>query len=330
MVAADRRLETGNRSLLESNKQPAMTSHERQGGNTPRARALANLIPKLSQYTRGSDRRQIIRTLSDPKQLPALHNLQSVWVDDIAAAEREAAGERAVLNGVKFLQVKSASASEVAGDMPVDSYFLQTLREICGHLCDMEGVFADPMALYGGLLNRLSRTVCERDALQLATNYLCGKGELVLLPLQRRHHVNKEGVKCPEPVEVELYVEGGNVHSKVSMKHELGLYKRLDLDLLNLNVTKGYRWNKLVEANNPLALEELNSPSAPNKEALSSASEMRRVQYELVKSDKIKVKPWVFVDAEVVEMINFGSGKSVRTLHLSIPDTKNTGGYVMK
>ena len=81
---------------------------ERQGGNSSRARALANLIPKLSQYTRGSDRRQILRTLGDPKQLPALHTLQSVWVDDIAAAEREAAGERAVLNGVKFLQVKSA------------------------------------------------------------------------------------------------------------------------------------------------------------------------------------------------------------------------------
>ena len=23
---------------------------------------------------------------------------------------------------------------------PVDSYFLQTLREICGHMCDMDGV----------------------------------------------------------------------------------------------------------------------------------------------------------------------------------------------
>ena len=211
--------------------------------------------------------------------------------------------------------------------MPVDSYFLQTLREICGHMCDMEGVAADPMALYGGLLNRLSRTVCERDALQIATNYLCGKGELVPLPLQRGHHVNEEGVKYPEPVDVDLYVEGGNVHSKVSMKHELGLYKRLDLDLLNLNVTQGYRWNELVEANNPLALEELNSPSASNKKAIASAAEMRRVQYELVKSDEIKVKPWVFVDAEVVEMINFGSGKSVRTLHLSVPEAKNSGGY---
>ena len=85
-----------------------------------------------------------------------------------------------------------------------------------------------------------------------------------------------------------------------------------------------------METNNPLALEELSSPSASNKKALKSASEMRRVQYLLVKSDKIKIKPWVFVDAEVVEMINFGSGKSVRTLHLSVPNAKNTGGYIMK
>lgn len=33
--------------------------------------------------------------------------MKSVWVEDIAAAEREAAVERASLNGVKFLQVKS-------------------------------------------------------------------------------------------------------------------------------------------------------------------------------------------------------------------------------
>ena len=35
-----------------------------------------------------------------------MHVLKNVWVEDIAAAEREAAGERALLNGVKFLQVK--------------------------------------------------------------------------------------------------------------------------------------------------------------------------------------------------------------------------------
>ena len=114
---ATRRPETGDRFRLESTtKQTAMTTQERQGGNTPRARALANLIPRLSQYTRGSDRRQILRTLSDPRQTPAMHTLQSVWVEDIAAAEREAAGERAVLNGVKFLQVKSPS-----GEFRVDA-----------------------------------------------------------------------------------------------------------------------------------------------------------------------------------------------------------------
>ena len=50
----------------------------------------------------------------------------------------------------------------------MDSYFLQTLREICGHMCDMDGVFdVDPMALYGGLLLRLSRSVSEKDAWRL-------------------------------------------------------------------------------------------------------------------------------------------------------------------
>lgn len=65
------------------------------------------LNQKLSQYTRGGDRRQALRSLMDPKLLPRMHTLRSVWVEDIALAEREAAGERAVLNSVKFLQAKN-------------------------------------------------------------------------------------------------------------------------------------------------------------------------------------------------------------------------------
>ena len=145
----------------------------------------AELTQKLSQYTRGSDRRQVLRTLKDPQLLPRMHELKSVWVEDIAAAEREAAGERASLNGVKFLQVKDNNTVDETRDdkqsnKTVDSYFLQTLREICGHMSDMDGVRADPMALYGGLLLRLSRSVSERDAIEIVTQWTCGKGELAL------------------------------------------------------------------------------------------------------------------------------------------------------
>ena len=77
---------------------------------------------------------------------------------------------------------------------PEDSYFLQTLREVCGHMCDMDGVSetSDPMALYGGLLLRLSRSASERDALEAVTTRSCGKGELVVLPLKRHHHEPRE------------------------------------------------------------------------------------------------------------------------------------------
>ena len=67
----------------------------------------SQLTHNLSQYTRGADRRQVLRSLMDPQLMPWMHILKSVWVEDIAAAEREAAGERAALNGVNFLQVKN-------------------------------------------------------------------------------------------------------------------------------------------------------------------------------------------------------------------------------
>ena len=38
-----------------------------------------------------------------------------------------------------------------------------------------------------------------------------------------------------------------------------------------------------------------------------------------------KCKPWVFVDVDVVERINFGSGNNVRLLNVSVPEEKNSG-----
>ena len=67
----------------------------------------------------------------DPQQLPRMHTLKSVWVEDIAAAEREAARERAALNGVKFLQVKSYLATG-SGELDIGSFLvlLNALRVI--------------------------------------------------------------------------------------------------------------------------------------------------------------------------------------------------------
>jgi len=283
------------------------------------------LTQKLSQYTRGSDRRQVLRTLKDPQLLQRMHELKSVWVEDIAAAEREAAGERASLNGVKFLQVKNDNTDDETRDdnkqtnKTVDSYFLQTLREICGHMSDMDGVRADPMALYGGLLLRLSRSVSERDALEIVTQWTCGKGELVLLPLKKRHHGNgtDKGSKLPVPIDVELFVESGNVHSKVTMRHELGLFKRSDLESNGLSAELS-PWSASILAQQNESMKAL------------AVKQLAQIQYEILESPSFaNLKPWVYVDGDVVERINFGTGSSVRMLHLSLPEDKNSG-YIKK
>ncbi len=36
--------------------------------------------------------------------------------------------------------------------------------------------------------------------------------------------------KPPAPVDLELYVESGNVHAKIVMSHELSIYRRTDLE----------------------------------------------------------------------------------------------------
>ncbi len=297
--------------------------------------------------------------------------LPSVYygVEDMALAEREAAMERAVFNGVKFLQVtKPPPHFQFTTDdtaAALDSYFLQTLREICGHMCEMDAVDADPMALYGGLLLRLCRSAAEKDALAVLTDYLlcCGSknnnGELILLPLKRRHHHYHHRpvyaptaadsvaaapplLSMPLPLELDLYVESGNIHAKVTMRHELGLFKRSDLEAAGLQKELS-PWNALVmliqqqqqqqqqQQGHPQATSTATPPTT--MKTPSSSSEMKQlshIQYSIVSSAKFnKLRPWAYMDADVVERINFGSGCSVRMLHVIVPEDKNSG-YVKK
>ena len=179
----------------------------------------------------------------------------------------------------------------------------------------MDGVDADPMALYGGLLLRLSRSVSERDALEMVTLWTCGKGELVALPLKKRHH--DETCRLPNPIEVEVYVESGNVHAKVTMRHELGLYRRTDLESHGLK-TELSPWSSLVTSREDTSTES------------STTKKLTEIQYEALGSPNFtNMKPWIFLDADVVERINFGTGSSVRVLHVNVPEDKNSG-YVKK
>jgi hypothetical protein len=324
------------------------------------------------------------------------------------------ASERAVLNGVKFLQVRTTSTKAAGALLPMDSYFLQTVREVCGHMCDMDGVTADPMALYGGLLLRLCRSASECDALETLTRWTCcTSGELVLLPLGRRHHTHylhtttatntmndgtMTAVAAPalppspplaEPLELELYVEGGNVHAKVSMKHEFGLYRRTDLesnstthsaatDTTGKNITTTATlipWNQLIVLAQQEGLEALirqqqqhqqsqaqqenqttkmrnnkkssnnnKAAAARNADLMTATHELSAIQYTILSqllhhhhhhhatttTQKVgNIKPWVYINATVVERINFGTGSSVRVLHVTVPEDKNSG-YVKK
>lgn len=273
---------------------------------------LPVLHQKLTQYTRGSDRRQLLRLLKNPKEFPSSHVMKNVFVEDIAMAEREAAYERGALNGVKFMKVKDPTPPGADKETPMDSYFLQTLREICGHLCEMDGVIGsiDPMALYGGLLLRLCRSTSEKDALEEITPLLA-RDELIVLPLKRRHHTpaGKTGgeSKLAPPIDVELFVEAGDVHAKVTMTHEFGLFRKSDLIARGVNEHRLSEWSKLLTKGKPLSAN----------------------QHKLLHDGAFtNMKPWVFLDVDVIERINFGSGNNVRFLSVKVPDEKNSG-YVL-
>jgi len=251
----------------------------------------------------------MLRLLKNPKEFPSSHVMKNVFVEDIAMAEREAAYERGALNGLKFMKVKDGCPGEPNKENePMDSYFLQTLREICGHLCEMDGVVGstDPMALYGGLLLRLCRSTSEKDALEEITPWLA-RDELIVLPLKRRHHTiaGKIGEsKLAPPIDVELFVEMGDVHAKVTMTHEFGLFRKADLLSRGINEHRLIEWSKLLSKQKPLSSNQhklLHDPAFTN------------------------MKPWIFLDVDVIERINFGRGTNVRFLNASVPNEKNSG-----
>lgn len=175
-------------------------------------------------------------------------------------------------------------------------------------MCDMDGVDdVDPMALYGGLLLRLSRSVSEKDALEVISPWLA-IDDLIIIPVKRRHHVEatntNANTKLPQPIDVELFVEAGAVHAKVTMTHELGLYRKSDLLSKGVNEHCLTEWSKLITKDESLTSNQMKMLADP---ALD------------------KCKPWVFVDVDVVERINFGSGNNVRLLNVSVPEEKNSG-----
>jgi hypothetical protein len=94
----------------ESKRIPAQVT-QRHLQQLPQYDKSVSLSQKLTALARGSDRYQIVRLLSS-NEYPKMYTLKNVEVEDIAAAEREASGERGVLNGVKFLQVRDSGVGK--------------------------------------------------------------------------------------------------------------------------------------------------------------------------------------------------------------------------
>lgn len=101
---------TVNKSKTKRTSAPQPQQQQQQQPNKQTEKRLA-LTQKLTTFARGCDRRQILRLLGSP-QYTKMYTLKGCRVEDIAMAEREASGERGILNGVKFLQVRGSGVGE--------------------------------------------------------------------------------------------------------------------------------------------------------------------------------------------------------------------------
>jgi hypothetical protein len=84
-----------------------------------------------------------------------------------------------------------------------------------------------------------------------------------------------------------------------------------------------------------------NKAASRNADLMAATHELSAIQYTILSQllhhhhtsttmQKVgNIKPWVYINATVVERINFGTGSSVRVLHVAVPEDKNSG-YVKK
>lgn len=189
---------------------------------------MARLRQNVTQYTRANDRRMVLRSIKEVKYLscvpldPIVDD--SDGAEDFDEVEREVGTDRYVVNGVKFLDAgRRKHTKERKSD------FLRTLDELVPKLCEMDGVTLRPERLYRGLVRRLDRSAGSADS-YFRLNAMLGSPDLMVLPVKKvSGGKSLGGNTLPDPIELEVFVEGGSVHANVSIKNSYGLYRKTDV-----------------------------------------------------------------------------------------------------
>jgi len=180
---------------------------------------------------------------------------------DANQAVKDILRERVVLNGISFLGQ--------------GSLFLETLRRLSTALCSSVGDdcgMAD--FIVDAVLTRCARTTSGFDSYNTVLQ-LIQSPEMILKPRASRN----------PPIDIELFVTNGSVHSAVSSTNMYGFYRLEDIDNMG---------NRVSDVSSGTGGGTGNDGEVGN--------------------------PWLSVDTVIVEKVDFKRGRSLRFARIEVPD----------
>lgn len=209
---------------------------------------IQKMKANLVRYARSNDRRMVLRSLMDVKQLKSL-SLDVVQNTDgpLFDLEKELVEQTIVLNGVVFRAIDFNDGIAIKDKVTsaVKNSCIPMMKALCRDLCDREGVSASSREVYEKLIVRLAKTTSSADP-YFRLNSLLGSPDLIVMPLDNkaatiapgktaasvlppRHQGGTENQVETKPVELNIYEAYGNIHITLTQTYKFGLLRKSDV-----------------------------------------------------------------------------------------------------
>lgn len=228
---------------------------------------VARLQQALNDASRRNDREGALLELQSMKSIPlecipfileadadggtesSAENKSSLV--DLQSAEAETMTKRIKMNSVTFYATSSPPNNASNTENRPSSPFLDGLSNLCETLCATStsgsggaGIGSisedhaasstlDSHTLYESIVKRISQKHTAADS-YFKLNSIMGSAELLLMAIKGSSFSDTSSKVVPAcPIEIDLYVEGGNIHANIDTTECYGLFRKADVKTFN-------------------------------------------------------------------------------------------------
>lgn len=218
--------------------------------------AVEKLQANVTRYTRANDRRMVLRSLKDAEFLSQMTLGTPILPPDICLSEleQELLEETVVLNDFSFKPSSSVERKDTFTNAGMNSGCLVILKGLTEGLCGVDtngGEYSlDGKAVYEKLVARMARTSASVDIVDLL-HALMGSPDLTVKHIASSQNSkttatapgiaiaksssygssNSDSTVEDKSIRVHVYEANGNIHMKLDMMLEFGLFRKSDTNM---------------------------------------------------------------------------------------------------